>query len=190
MLVGRWRIGQRGARGVEKYASYARVSARCFSSTTVSWRRSDRQHSQEPVITAIKSPTTYKPDFRARASSKYEQLKHFEASGHLRISEEVRAALAAKLPVVALESTIYTHGLPYPENIALAIELEGILRNNGVVPATIGFLDGVATIGLSPTELSVLSSSTGSADTMKVSRRDMPYIIGMVTHLTLWTYQC
>jgi pseudouridine-5'-phosphate glycosidase len=84
-------------------------------------------------------------------------------------------------PVVALETTIYTHGFPYPDNVALALELEGIVRSNGAVPATIGILDGVARIGLSTEELIALTSSAGKPETMKVSRRDIPYIIGMVS---------
>ena len=98
----------------------------------------------------------------------------------MRISEEVKAALAANQPVVALESTIYTHGLPYPDNAQLAVHLENILRDMGVVPATIGLVDGVAVIGMNALELFTLASAAGQPKTMKVSRRDLPYIIGMV----------
>ena len=107
-------------------------------------------------------------------------FKDFGSSPHLRISNKVKAALAANKPVVALESTIYTHGLPYPDNAHLAVHLENTLRDMGVTPATIGLVDGVAVIGLNSEELSRLSSAAGRPETMKVSRRDLPYIIGMV----------
>jgi pseudouridylate synthase / pseudouridine kinase len=84
-------------------------------------------------------------------------------------------------PVVALETTIYTHGFPYPDNVALALELEDIVRSNGGIPATIGILAGIARIGLSTEELVALTSTAGKPETMKVSRRDLPYIIGMVS---------
>ena len=160
------------------------ISARFFCSTSVV--TSQRQGDRSIAVGGHKQQlSNLNYSYKGHGSIRNESLQAFESSGHLKISEEVRHALSNDLPVVALESTIYTHGLPYPENIALAIELEGILRNNGVVPATIGFLDGIATIGLSPTELSTLSSSTGNPNTMKVSRRDMSYIIGMVSILNL-----
>lgn len=64
------------------------------------------------------------------------------------LSAEVRAALASGLPVVALESTIIAHGLPRPRNLRVAVELEGIVRSAGAVPATIAVLDGQAHVGL------------------------------------------
>ncbi|RDL29950.1 Uncharacterized protein BP5553_10577 [Venustampulla echinocandica] len=96
-----------------------------------------------------------------------------------RISEEVRAAVASNQPVVALETTIYTHGFPYPDNVALALELEAIVRKNGGIPATIGVLDGVIRVGLDTEEITRLASAAGNPETMKVSRRDTPYITGM-----------
>jgi pseudouridylate synthase / pseudouridine kinase len=96
-----------------------------------------------------------------------------------RISEEVREALFSQRPVVALETTIYTHGFPYPDNVALASELESIVRSNGGVPATIGILDGVARVGLSPEELIRLASSAGQMSTLKLSRRDLSYACGL-----------
>ncbi|KAG4431412.1 hypothetical protein IFR05_013104 [Cadophora sp. M221] len=85
----------------------------------------------------------------------------------------------SECPVVALESTIYTHGFPYPQNVALALGLEEIVRSHGAVPATIGILNGVAKIGLTGDEITMLASAAGKPDTMKVSRRDLPYILGM-----------
>lgn len=104
-----------------------------------------------------------------------------QSDPYFRESDEVRDAIMTNKPVVALETTIYTHGFPYPDNVALALELEGIVRSNGAVPATIGILDGIARIGLSTEELIALTSSAGKPETMKVSRRDLPYIIGMVS---------
>ncbi|KAF2687886.1 hypothetical protein K458DRAFT_414952 [Lentithecium fluviatile CBS 122367] len=100
-------------------------------------------------------------------------------NGFFRVSEEVREALNSKKPVVALETTIYTHGFPYPDNVALASLLESIVRVNGGVPATIGILDGVARVGLDPEELIRLTASAGQATTLKLSRRDLAYVCGL-----------
>jgi pseudouridine-5'-phosphate glycosidase/pseudouridine kinase len=99
-------------------------------------------------------------------------------------SDEVESAIAENRPVVALETTIYTHGFPYPDNLSLALDLEKIVRANGAIPATVGIIDGVAKIGLTKNEIERLASSAGNPDTMKVSRRDLPYILGMVCQLT------
>ncbi len=90
------------------------------------------------------------------------------------IKEEVKQALEENRPVVALESTIITHGMPYPENIQTAKEVENILREQGVVPATIAIIDGVMKIGLSEEELEALAQAK---DVVKTSRRDIPYIL-------------
>lgn len=90
------------------------------------------------------------------------------------IKEEVKQALEEKRPVVALESTIITHGMPYPENIQTAKEVENILREQGVVPATIAIIDGVMKIGLIEEELEALAQAK---DVVKTSRRDIPYIL-------------
>ncbi|PNS21643.1 Pseudouridine-metabolizing bifunctional protein [Sphaceloma murrayae] len=96
-----------------------------------------------------------------------------------RISEEVRQALVEKRPVVALETAIYTHGFPYPDNIALASLLESIVRTNGGVPATIAVLDGIARVGLETEELIRLAGSAGQETTRKVSRRDLAFVCGL-----------
>lgn len=98
---------------------------------------------------------------------------------YFKVFEEVRQALAEKRPVVALESTIYTHGFPYPQNIALASHLESVVRVNGGVPATIGVLDGVARVGLGPEEVISLAAAAGKKDTLKVSRRDLGFACGL-----------
>lgn len=72
------------------------------------------------------------------------------------------------------------HRVPYPDNTALASRLESIVRTNGGIPATIGVLNGVARVGFSADELIELTASAGRPETRKVSRRDLPYILGLV----------
>ena len=76
----------------------------------------------------------------------------------LRLTDEVATALAEGRPVVALESTIISHGMPYPDNVAMAREVEQIIRDDGATPATIAVLDGVPRIGLDDEGLELLGS--------------------------------
>jgi pseudouridine-5'-phosphate glycosidase len=92
----------------------------------------------------------------------------------LRIPPEVAAALAAGRPVVALESTLVAHGLPRPENLAVAREVEAIVREEGAVPATVGVIGGVATVGLDDAELERIASSP---EVPKLSARDLPLAV-------------
>ncbi|WP_377703479.1 pseudouridine-5'-phosphate glycosidase [Pseudoduganella sp. UC29_71] len=92
----------------------------------------------------------------------------------LSYSAEVANARAAGKPVVALESTIISHGMPYPQNVQTAKEVEQIIRDAGAVPATIAIIGGKICIGLSPEQLELLGNSP---DAMKVSRRDLPYVL-------------
>lgn len=92
----------------------------------------------------------------------------------LEFSEEVRKARQTGKPIVALESTIISHGMPYPQNVHTAREVEEIIRENGAVPATIAILDGKIKIGLSNEELEYLGQSK---DVEKASRRDLPYLL-------------
>ncbi|KAF2772659.1 IdgA domain-containing protein [Teratosphaeria nubilosa] len=94
------------------------------------------------------------------------------------ISDEVRQAVSERRPVVALESTIYTHGFPYPDNLALASRLESLVRINGAVPATIGVLDGIVRVGMEPEALIRLVASSGKPNTLKLSRRDLSFALG------------
>ncbi len=87
------------------------------------------------------------------------------------LSPDVAAAQAAGQPVVALESTIITHGMPYPQNVEVAKKVEATVRAEGAVPATIAVLDGVLHIGLTDAQLEKLATAK---DVMKVSRADMP----------------
>ncbi len=86
----------------------------------------------------------------------------------------VAEALAAGTPVVALESTIISHGLPYPQNVELATEVEAIVRANGATPATIAVIDGQCLVGLSPQQLERLASEQG---VVKATTRDLPWLL-------------
>lgn len=93
---------------------------------------------------------------------------------YLVFSEEVRNARLVGKPVVALESTIISHGMPYPQNVQTAREVEQIIRDHGAVPATMAVIGGKIRVGLSAQELEQLGQSP---DAMKVSRRDLPYVL-------------
>lgn len=95
-------------------------------------------------------------------------------NNYLSVKSEVESALKNGLPVVALESTIISHGMPYPENIKTAKEVERIIRENGAIPATIAILNGKLTVGLNEDELEFLGKSK---DVVKTSRRDLPFVI-------------
>jgi pseudouridine-5'-phosphate glycosidase len=97
----------------------------------------------------------------------------------LSLTPEVAEALRDGAPVVALESTIISHGMPYPQNVRTAREVEGIIRERGAVPATIAVLDGRPRIGLGEAELELLASSP---DVAKVSVRDLPYVVARGGH--------
>ncbi len=94
---------------------------------------------------------------------------------YLDIAPEVQEALAAGKPVVALESTIISHGMPYPQNVETALQVEGIIRENGAVPATIAVLGGRLKAGLSKEEIDYLGKAGTSV--AKASRRDLPVLV-------------
>ncbi|PKM49932.1 MAG: pseudouridine-5-phosphate glycosidase [Firmicutes bacterium HGW-Firmicutes-7] len=98
---------------------------------------------------------------------------------YIDILPEVQQALAHNLPIVALESTIISHGMPYPQNVQTARKVEDIVREGGAVPATIGILNGRIKIGLTDDELELMGKSP---DVIKVSRRDLPIIISKKMH--------
>ena len=91
------------------------------------------------------------------------------------IETEVRAALDAGAPVVALESTIITHGMPYPQNLEMAREAETAVRDAGALPATIAITEGDLRVGLPPADLEALARAGGSAE--KASRRDLAALV-------------
>ncbi|KAI2468066.1 Indigoidine synthase A like protein-domain-containing protein [Annulohypoxylon bovei var. microspora] len=126
------------------------------------------------------SHAVYQPSFanaHSRLFSSSRKLGQLSSQGNLaalkgtlRISEEVTDALAANKPVVALESTIYTHGA-----LGNDLDLEGVVRRNGGVPAVVGILGGVPTVGLLPDEVARMVEGSPK----KVSRRDIAYLVGM-----------
>ena len=98
-----------------------------------------------------------------------------ELNRYLDVAPEVAKAIAEGRPVVALESTIISHGMPYPQNVETALQVEKIIRDHGAVPATIAILGGRLKAGLTPEELDYLGR-TGAGVT-KTSRRDLPVIV-------------
>jgi len=93
---------------------------------------------------------------------------------YLDINPEVAVALKSGQPVVALESTIISHGMPYPKNVETALNVEKIVRENGAIPATIAILKGRLKVGLSAEEIEYLGKAK---EVVKCSRRDIPFII-------------
>ena len=98
-----------------------------------------------------------------------------DASAFLTISDEVQAALAESLPVVALESTIISHGMPYPHNVETALLVEDKVREHGAVPATIAILNGRLCAGLDKDHIEAIGRASTNA--VKVSRRDIPFML-------------
>ncbi|XP_074395213.1 uncharacterized protein LOC102073347 isoform X4 [Zonotrichia albicollis] len=107
----------------------------------------------------------------ARGATQVRRLLH---GGYVRIHPSVQEALVESRPVVALESTIITHGMAYPLNLSMARKVEEIVRTNGAVPATVGILRGQIHVGLTDEELEFLASSKNA---VKVSRRDFPFVL-------------
>ena len=93
---------------------------------------------------------------------------------YLDIAPEIKSAVEAGKPVVALESTILSHGMPYPENLTFAAEVERIIRAEGAIPATMAIIDGRMKVGLSAGELELMCRGENVA---KVSRRDLPILL-------------
>lgn len=93
----------------------------------------------------------------------------------IKVAEEVKKALAEGKAVVALESTIISHGMPYPQNVETALRVEEEVRKNGAVPATIAIIDGVPTVGCNRDEIEKLGKAGHTVT--KVSRRDIPIVI-------------
>ena len=94
---------------------------------------------------------------------------------HLTVTNEVSAALAGGKPVVALESTIIAHGMPYPANFEMAQDVEAIIREAGAVPATIAIIGGALKVGLTTAELKKFA--VDGPEIIKVSTRDLPYVV-------------
>ena len=92
----------------------------------------------------------------------------------MKISKEVSQALKEGRAVVALESTIISHGMPYPKNVETALRVEEVIRKHGAIPATIGIIDGEPIVGMSPEEIEQFGKRKGIK---KVSRRDLPIVV-------------
>lgn len=98
---------------------------------------------------------------------------------YIDIAPEVQDALHSGLPVVALESTIITHGMPYPTNLTTALSVEAQIRSTGAIPATIAILEGRIIVGMSKPQLEYISDAkSGDEDFIKVSRRDLATMVG------------
>ena len=102
-----------------------------------------------------------------------------EDDTRIRLSDEVAEALHAGTPVVALESTIISHGLPHPRNLETAHAIETVVRENGSVPATVALLDGVIQVGLEDSDLDRIATS---GDVAKVSLRDIGWVLARGGH--------
>ncbi|EDW03434.1 pseudouridine-metabolizing bifunctional protein C1861.05 [Drosophila grimshawi] len=100
----------------------------------------------------------------------------FATKQHIVVHPEIRYALEHRQPVVALESTIITHGMPMPENVETALQVEQEVRQNGALPATIGIIDGCIKVGLTQEELLTLAQKPRE-EVIKCSRRDLPYVV-------------
>ncbi|KAH8393859.1 hypothetical protein KR215_003821 [Drosophila sulfurigaster] len=109
--------------------------------------------------------------FRALLCRTYTQNQN-----HIVVHPEIRQALSQKQPIVALESTIITHGMPVPQNVETALQVEEVVRQNGAVPATIGIIDGCIKVGLTQEELMKLAHKPRE-QVIKCSRRDLPYVV-------------
>ena len=94
---------------------------------------------------------------------------------HLDINPNVKKAMDCRSPIIALESTIICHGMPYPKNVQTAIQAEQIARDNGVIPATIAIINGRLKVGLTENEIEYLGKLGNKVS--KVSRRDLPFIV-------------
>jgi pseudouridine-5'-phosphate glycosidase len=110
----------------------------------------------------------------------YSKTRHFSSqinnklleNNIVEISDEIKHS---NRPMVALESTIITHGLPYPANLEMALDVENEIKSVGAVPATVAFLNGRFRVGLSRQEIEFLAKS--NKDAIKISRRDIPFLL-------------
>ncbi len=93
----------------------------------------------------------------------------------IKLTDEIKSAIAQRKPVVALESTIIAHGMPFPQNLEMAREVETIVRDNGAIPATIAVIEGELRAGLSDSELQHFAKTGPSI--IKVSTRDLPFVV-------------
>lgn len=112
-------------------------------------------------------------------SSRRDRVRHGDANAHVDVGPHVREALQAGRAVVALETTIVTHGMPPPVNVETARAVEAVVREAGAVPATIGVIAGRITVGISDDQLQLLASAP---DVLKLTRADLPYAVAARRH--------
>jgi pseudouridylate synthase len=105
---------------------------------------------------------------------------HKMTSQLLHINPEIQEAIASGKPIVALESTIISHGMPYPQNVETALKVEQTVRDNGALPATIAIINGTMKAGLTVDEIEILGK--GGQNIAKTSRRDMPMLLSQKRH--------
>lgn len=108
------------------------------------------------------------------------QKRHVQHDSRVfKASEEVRSAVHEKRPVVSLETTIYTHGFPYPDNLQLATRLDAVVRQTGAIPAHCGILGGQVRVGMDHKDMQQLLEYRNAR---KVSRRDLGPLLGSVRY--------
>lgn len=124
------------------------------------------------LLSSLSSP----PRIMIRIGTRLLITKRFLTTLSVVVSEEIQQTLSDKSrPVVSLESTILTHGLPYPENVEMAVQVEEVVRRNGCVPATCAFIEGIPYVGLSASQTERLAEQADKGTVNKVSRRDIGY---------------
>ena len=133
-------------------------------------KNNDNEIAARRRISSMKSHVCSSPSPSSSPSSSY-------SSSFVIISDAVQAAMRENKPIVALESTIISHGMKYPENKICALEVEEIIRSHGCVPATIAIIDGFIKIGLSEEEIDLLGKEGEKGRVAKVSRRDVAPIL-------------
>lgn len=123
----------------------------------------------------------FRLSYKFKLLNRVRNLKLYSTSSsipkYFDIHPEVQAALHEKKPIVALESTIITHGMPYPTNVKTAHDVEQIVRNEKAIPATIGVVAGRIKIGLDSSELEHLADPSNKSSVLKISRRDIGYVV-------------
>src|SRR3954451_4235880 len=124
--------------------------------------------------TTAGAPTSPAISWASSMAAGYAGRDAMMAAMSLVVQPEVADALRDRRAVVTLESTIISHGMPFPENVEMATEVEQIVRHEGAVPATIAVLDGRCHVGLDEASLHVLATS---ADVIKATTRDLPFLI-------------
>ena len=117
--------------------------------------------------------------FSSAARTSWLSRLRLDRNAPIDVHPEVEAAIQSRKPVVALETTIVTHGMPFPTNLETAKSLENIVRGTGSVPATIGVIAGRVKVGLAPSELERLADTSANPSPVKISRRDIGPVLAM-----------